>query len=107
MAAIAVVVNVDNHTMEGLTNLDGGQHSRREATDNTTTNHGQEHWRGDDVGRGCSNSESRGKGEGMVAAALAAVAVAVVTATATAATTTTMIAAERVRQRQWLQRMQW
>ena len=80
-AAIAVVVDLDNRTMGGLTNLDNGQCSRRGVTDNTTTNHQQEHWRCSDVGIGCSNSESRGKGEGVVVAALVAAAVAVAVAT--------------------------
>ena len=67
----------------GLINLDGGRHSWRGATDDTTTNQRQERWRRSDVGRGCSGSDGGGKGEGVVAAALAA----------TAATTTTVIGA--------------
>ena len=60
--------------------MDGGQHSRRGATDDTTTNHRQEHWRGDALGEDCSDGDGGGKGKGMVAAASAAGA-------ATAATT--------------------
>ena len=67
----------------GLINSDGRQRSRRGATDDTTTNHQQEHWRRSDIGRGCSNSDGGGKGEGVVATALAAA--------ATAATMTTVI----------------
>ena len=58
-----------------LTNLDGRQRSRQGATDDATTNHRQERWRGDDVGEGCSDGDSGGKGKGVAAAALAAAAV--------------------------------
>ena len=48
----------------GLTNLDGRQHSRQGATDDTTTNHRQERRRGNDVGKGCSDGDGGGKGQG-------------------------------------------
>ncbi len=52
--------------------MDGRRRSRKEATDDTTINHQQERWRGDDVGEGCSNGDGGGKGKGVVAAASAA-----------------------------------
>ncbi len=52
--------------------MDGGQRSRRGATDDITTNHRQERRRGNDVGEGCSDGDGGGKGKGVVAAALAA-----------------------------------
>ncbi len=54
--------------------MDGGRCSRQGETDDTTTNHQQEHWRGDDVGESCSNGDGGGKGKGVVAAASAAAA---------------------------------
>ena len=54
--------------------MDGGQRSRQEATDDTTTNHRQECWRGNDIGKGCNDGDDGGKGKGVVAAALAAAA---------------------------------
>ena len=65
----------------GLTNLDGRQRSRQGVTDDTTTNHQQERWRGDNVGVCCRVGDGGGKGKGVVASALAAEA-AVVAATA-------------------------
>ena len=54
--------------------MDGGRRSRRVVTDYTTINHQQEHRRGNDVGKGCSNGDGGGKGKGVVAAALVEVA---------------------------------
>jgi hypothetical protein len=51
--------------------MDGGRRSRRVATDDTTINHQQERWRGNDVGKGCSDGDGRGKGKEVVAAASA------------------------------------
>ena len=79
--------SIDDLTMAGLTNLDGGQCSRRGATDNTVTKHQQKRRRCSDVGRGCSDSDGGGKGDGRVAAALVVAAM--------AATTTTVIGAAR------------
>ena len=55
--------------------MDSGQRSRQAATEDTAINHRQERWRGNDVGKGCSNGDGGGKGKGVVAAALAAAAV--------------------------------
>ena len=85
---------------KGLTNSDGGQHSRQGATDNTTSSHQQEPQRSSDVDGGCSNIDNGGKCKGVVAVALAAAAsvvvVGAVVAAGMAATMTTVAAAARV-----------
>ena len=88
--------SIDNCMTAGVTNSDGGQHSRRGATEDTTTNHQQaEHRRHGDIGGGCSDGDSVGKGEGVVATV--ATEVAVVVATTTVAMTTTVTTVVRAR----------